>query len=100
MSSASFDQSAEPARTGAIIETKASPAETVAIGMLSLVTHLMPARFTAANKATRKQAIVATGTPGSAHWLMAAAENRAVSPQVGTHPHQYATPVNAERIRL
>jgi len=67
---------------------KASEAEAVAIGMARRATHLMPHRFTRLNKQTIALATASTGSQGRYHCWMAEAESRAVSPQVGTQPHQ------------
>src|SRR5689334_8463251 len=86
-------QSTVPQKTGMIAERKASTADIVAIGTASLPAHLTPARFTSVNSATIPHAIAGTEAVGRNHCLIAEAESRAVNPQVGTHPHQYETPV-------
>ena len=48
----------------------------------------MPHRFTAVKTATIPDASSGTETPGQYHSRSAAAESSAVSPQVGTQPHQ------------
>lgn len=67
---------------------KASEAEAVAMGMASRATHLMPQTFTKLNRQTMVMATASTGSPGTYHCWMAEAESSAVSPQVGTQPHQ------------
>ena len=67
---------------------KARPADIVAIGSASRPTHFTPARLTAVNRTTMPIAMALMEMPGRYHWWMAAAESSAVSPHVGTQPHQ------------
>ena len=66
----------------------ARAADMAAIGIASLAAHWTPIRFTPVNSSTMPQAITGTGMPGKYHSWIAAEESRAVSPQVGTQPHQ------------
>src|SRR5689334_15372915 len=81
-------QSTVPAMTGANADTNASAAEAVAIGIASRPAHFTPHRLTSVKAATIAQASAETGTFGRYHSWIAAAEKIAVSPQVGTQPHQ------------
>src|SRR5262245_42747454 len=81
-------QSTVPLRIGTSDERKASAAETVAIGIASRATHLIPQKFTRVNAITIAEAPAATGRPGRYHCWMAEADRIAVNPQVGTQPHQ------------
>src|ERR1700704_2453436 len=81
-------QSTSPARMGMREERKASEAEAHAIGMARRVIHLIPHRFTNVKNKTKVMATASTGRPGKYHCWMAADESSAVSPQVGTQPHQ------------
>ena len=54
----------------------------------SIAVQRTPHRLTAVNASTIKQAIAGTGTAGRHQALMATADMMAVTPQVGTQPHQ------------
>jgi len=73
---------------GTSAERNASDAEAAASGMASRLTLRRPERLTAAKRTTISTASTGVGTPGRYHWWRAEPESRAVSPQVGTHPHQ------------
>ena len=81
-------QSTWPAKIGARPETKASSADALATGTASRVTQRMPTRLSAVNASTMATASAVTGTLGKYHCWMADADKIAVSPQVGTQPHQ------------
>ena len=81
-------QSTLPLNIGITAERNASPAETTAIGIVKRITHLMPHRLMTVKKSTMHDANSGTGNQGKYHWLIAKADNRAVSPQVGIQPHQ------------
>ena len=70
------------------MDTKARPAETIAIGQAMREAIRTPHRAIAVNKTTSALPISGVGTPGRHHWLIAVAEKIAASPQVGTQPHQ------------
>ena len=52
------------------------------------VTRRRPVRFTTVKPATRSAARSFTGIIGKYHWFSAEADSKAVSPHVGTQPHQ------------
>src|SRR3954467_12533798 len=81
-------QFTSPAAIGANAEIKARSPDAVAIGIASLPAHFTPHRFTAAKNRTSVHDMMVTGTAGRYHSWMAAPEKIAVSPQVGTQPHQ------------
>ncbi len=69
-------------------DTKASSADITAIGIASAAVQRTPHKLTAVNARTMKHAIAGTGTAGQHQALMAVADMMAVTPQVGTQPHQ------------
>ena len=81
-------QSTLPVNTGTTADRNASSAETAAIGMARRTTQRMPQRFTAKNMQTISVASTVTLMEGRNHCWIAEADNRAVRPQVGTHPPQ------------
>src|SRR5882672_3985457 len=81
-------QSTSPLRMGMRAERKARQAEANATGMARRVIHPIPHRFTKVKNKTRVIATASTGRLGKYHCWMAADERSAVSPQVGTQPHQ------------
>jgi len=81
-------QSTCPLSMGITPDRKASAAETVAMGIARRVTQRTPHRLTARKNRIRAVARARTGTPGRYHSWSAVAESRAVTPQVGTQPHQ------------
>src|SRR4051794_17027527 len=80
-------QSTVPARIGSTPESKARPAETVAIGTAKRTTQRIPRRLTSAKPITIAIAIGVIGTCGKYQLWIADADIRAVRPQVGTQPH-------------
>lgn len=81
-------QSTRPARTGATVDTSARAADTQAMGAARRAAQRTPHRLTAQKAVTISTASRVTGIPGRYHWCRAEADSRAVTPQVGTHPHQ------------
>jgi hypothetical protein len=81
-------QSTAPVSTGMSDDRNASEADASAIGIAKRVTHRMPHRLMKVNNETSAIATASTGMPGRYHCWIAAAESSAVSPQVGTQPHQ------------
>ena len=81
-------QSTRPASTGTAAARRASDVDRAPITTDSRVTQRMPSRLTTVKTKTMAAASHLTPTPGRYHSWMAVAENRAVNPQVGTHPHQ------------
>src|SRR4051812_12248909 len=77
-----------PVTTGTTPDRKASAADPPAMTTATRVTRFIPARFRAVKVATMMTASSFTGIHGTYHWCSADAERMAVSPQVGTHPHQ------------
>ena len=69
-------------------DRKASAADPQAMTTATRVTTFIPARFSAVNVATMMTASSFTGIHGRYHWCRAEADRMAVSPQVGTQPHQ------------
>src|ERR1700730_2645329 len=81
-------QSTSPVKIGMSDERKAREAEATAVGIARRVIHLIPHRFTNVKNKTSVIATASTGRPGKYHCWMAAEESSAVSPHVGTQPHQ------------
>src|SRR5437899_2541808 len=77
-----------PVMTGISPDANASTAEPVAMTIANRVTHRTPTRFNAVKASTIRLASSLIGTPGRYHWWIADADRIAVSPQVGTQPHQ------------
>ena len=73
---------------GITADRRARPAEATAIGIARRMTHFTPHKLMTVKKNTMHDASTGTGNQGKYHWLIADAESRAVSPQVGTQPHQ------------
>jgi hypothetical protein len=81
-------QSTLPLTIGITSERNASPAEATAIGIAKRITHFTPHKLMTVKKSTMHDASRGTGNQGKYHWLIADADRRAVSPHVGTQPHQ------------
>jgi hypothetical protein len=86
-------QSTSPETTGMIADRNARVADAAAIPIAVVPAHLTPIRLIATKPAMIPHARSGTDIPGRNHCLIADAESRAVSPQVGTQSHQYDTPV-------
>src|SRR5262249_360715 len=93
-------QSTRPEKTGAMAETKASPADVAAIGVARRTVQRIPQRFTIAKNATIQLARISTRAPGRYHCWIADADMIAVKPQVGPQPHQWQNPLTTQRTRL
>src|SRR5262245_57941192 len=81
-------QSTSPEIMGTNADKNASVAEPAAIGIASRAIHLTPQRLTKVKKHTIEMATASTGKLGKYQCWSAAAERRAVRPQVGIQPHQ------------
>ena len=71
-----------------IPEHRARVKATRAMGLATRTAQRRPHRLTAVKTSTISVAMTLTGTWGRYHWWTASAEKMAVSPQVGTQPHQ------------
>jgi hypothetical protein len=81
-------QSTSPATTGTTAEARASRADRHAIGRAMRVAARTETRFTTQKASTMVTASAGTGAQGRYHSCRAEADRMAVSPQVGTQPHQ------------